>query len=78
LQGVLEIALAPSGDLEEALDDGGRTVASRLHLPARLELPPGRYRLRLTAPAIDCTKNVTVLLRAGKTTSVRETCIEIK
>ena len=77
-RGVLEIALLPAGELEDALDDNGRSVASRQRLPARLELAPGRYRLRLVSPAMDCTKPVTVTVRAGRTTSVRETCIEIK
>jgi serine/threonine protein kinase len=77
-RGVLEVALLPAGDLEEALDEGGRSVAPRQRLPARLELPPGRYRLRLVAPSVDCAKTVSVLVRAGRTASVRETCIEIK
>ena len=76
--GAVTLALAPQGDLEEVLDEGGRRVAGRRPLPARLELPPGRYRVRLVGRGIDCAKSVTITVEAGRTASVRESCIEVK
>jgi hypothetical protein len=34
--------------------------------------------VRLAARALDCLKTVSVTIRAGRTTSVKESCIEVK
>ena len=78
LRGTLEIALSPAGELDEIRDAAGRSAGSRQPLPARLELPAGRYTVRLAARGLDCLKTVSVTVRAGRTTSVKESCIEIK
>lgn len=76
--GVLEVSLLPSGELVEVTDAVGTPLVGRRSLPARLELPPGRYRVRLASPALDCERSVAVTLRPGRTTAVKESCIEVK
>lgn len=76
--GVLEVSLLPSGELVEVTDSVGTPLVGRRSLPSRLELPPGRYKVRVASAALDCERSVTVTLRAGRTTTVRESCIEVK
>jgi serine/threonine-protein kinase len=78
LKGTLVVSLVPDGDLDEVVDESGRRVVSRRSLPASLELPVGRYRLKLVGKGLDCTKTVSVTVRAGKATAVSESCIEVK
>lgn len=76
--GFLEISLSPAGELEAVLDESGRSVVARRRLPTRVELPAGRYTVKLFAPGLDCTRTVAATVRAGKSTAVTESCIEIK
>jgi serine/threonine-protein kinase len=77
-KGTLDVTLLPSGDLEEVTEESGRVVASRQKLPLKLDVPAGRYRVRISSAALECVKAVNVLVRPGRTTVVRETCVEIK
>jgi len=77
-RGVLEVAPFPGGELEEVRNESGRVVGARHPLPARLTLPPGRYRLRLASRSMDCVRTLDVVVEAGRTASVRESCIEVK
>lgn len=77
--GILTITLVPAGELDEARSSSGAKVASHVALPARLELPPGRYELKLVSKGtFECTRTVTVTVKAGRTTSVKESCIVVK
>lgn len=76
--GTLDVALLPAGDLDEIVDEGGKRVAGKRSLPTIVELPPGRYRMRIVARGMDCTKYLPIVVRPGKTTTVRESCIEVK
>lgn len=77
-RGILELALSPAGELDELRDEAGRSAGSRQPLPARLELAPGRYTVRLVARGLDCARSVSVIVKAGRTTAVNENCIEVK
>lgn len=76
--GILEVVLLPAGELDEMRDERGRLVPAPRTLPARLALSPGRYALKLVSRGLDCVKSVPVVVKAGKTTTVRESCIEVK
>ncbi|MEO6325631.1 MAG: hypothetical protein ABIT01_12700, partial [Thermoanaerobaculia bacterium] len=77
-KGILELSLSPAGELDEVRDAAGKLVGARRVLPAQLDLPAGRYTVRLVSRGLDCSKTVAVTVRAGKTTSVKESCIEVK
>lgn len=77
--GILTVSLLPAGELEEVRSAAGAKVAAHVPLPARLELPPGRYELKLVSKGtFECTRSVTVTVRAGHTTPVKESCIVVK
>ena len=73
--GRLLVALVPGGVLEDVSDGAGLRVAGPLPLPARLDLPAGPYRARLSHAESGCAMTVTFEVRPGGTTRVLESCL---
>jgi len=74
--GLLVVSLFPEGRLDAVTDAAGRPVPGRfpLALPARLALPPGRYRVEVSSPRSGCRRTADVVVVSGTRSEVRETC----
>jgi len=72
--GSLSVLVMPWADIEwiENLDTGQRQPSDR-SAPARLDLPPGRYRLRLVNPYSDRPLDLDAVVNSGQDTAVRRT-----